>query len=291
MSDRFQDAINATLPLLQELKDSLKPLPSASASALQRLQESASQRKKSTPAPVPREPAPSAATRTPSPAPVLAQTPSPARPVMTSEEKKTQLAILRESAIVCQKCPHLVRSRTNVVYGIGNPDAKVLFVGEAPGADEDAQGEPFVGKAGQLLTKMIQAMGYERSDIYIANILKCRPDMPEGQSGNRPPKPEEMETCIPWLRQQIDIIQPEAIVALGAVATTGLIGKFDSLRSVRGHWKEFHGIPVMITYHPAYLLRNQSISEKRKVWEDLLLVMEKLNKPISAKQRAYFTTQ
>lgn len=164
-----------------------------------------------------------------------------------------------------------------------------MFVGEAPGADEDEQGEPFVGRAGQLLTKMIQAMGFERSDIYIANVLKCRPDMPAGESGNRKPKLDEMQTCLPWLKEQIAIIQPKAIIALGATAVEGLLGDTSPMRDLRGRWLEFQGIPVMVTYHPAYLLRNQSIGEKRKVWEDMLLVMEKLGCRISQKQRRFFT--
>jgi DNA polymerase len=191
--------------------------------------------------------------------------------------------------LACEKCPHLVRSRTQVVFGVGNPEAELLFVGEAPGADEDEQGEPFVGKAGQLLTKIIQAMGFERSDIFIANVLKCRPDMPPGESGNRKPKPAEMATCLPWLGEQISLIRPRVIVALGATAVEGLLGKTSPLRDLRGRWLEFQGTPVMVTYHPAYLLRNQSLSEKRKVWEDMLLVLEKLGKKISAKQRAFFT--
>ncbi|MEI8310975.1 MAG: uracil-DNA glycosylase, partial [Verrucomicrobiota bacterium] len=140
-----------------------------------------------------------------------------------------------------------------------------------------------------LLTKMIVAMGFERSDVFIANVLKCRPDMPEGESGNRKPKPAEMATCLPWLREQIDLIRPRAIVALGATAVEGLLGDTSPMRDLRGRWVEFQGIPVMVTYHPAYLLRNQTITEKRKVWEDMLLVLEKLGKNISAKQRAFFT--
>jgi DNA polymerase len=164
-----------------------------------------------------------------------------------------------------------------------------MFVGEAPGADEDAQGEPFVGKAGQLITKIMQAMGFERSDVFIANVLKCRPDMPEGESGNRKPKPDEMATCLPWLREQIGLVKPKVIVALGATATEGLLGETRPLRDLRGKWLDFNGTPVMVTYHPAYLLRNQSITEKRKVWEDMLLVLNKLGRTITPKQQKYFT--
>ena len=164
-----------------------------------------------------------------------------------------------------------------------------MFIGEAPGADEDAQGEPFVGRAGQLLTKIILAMGFRREDVYIANVLKCRPDMPSGTSGNRKPTPAEMSTCLPWLEKQIGLIKPRVMVALGATAVEGLLGATTPVSKVRGRWLDFHGIPVMATYHPAYLLRNQSISEKRKVWEDMLQVLERLGKSITEKQRRFFT--
>jgi DNA polymerase len=212
-----------------------------------------------------------------------------ALPVKKQNANKAELMKpLRERALVCQKCPHLVKSRTQVVFGVGNIDAELMFVGEAPGADEDLQGEPFVGKAGQLLTKIIETMGFSREDVYIANVLKCRPDMPPGESGNRKPRPDEMATCLPYLVEQIEIIQPRAMVALGATAMQGLLDATGSMSSLRGRWHEFKGIPLMATYHPAYLLRNQSLGEKRKVWEDMLLVLEKLDKPISEKQRNYF---
>jgi DNA polymerase len=195
---------------------------------------------------------------------------------------------LRERALACVKCPHLAASRTNVVFGVGSIDAQLIFVGEAPGADEDEQGEPFVGRAGQLLTKIIQATGLSRADVYIANILKCRPDTPGQSAGNRPPTPEERATCLPYLQDQIDLIKPKAIVALGATAVDGLLGKTLGITKLRGNWQTYRGIPLMPTYHPAYLLRNQAMSEKRKVWEDVLKVMEKLEMPISEKQRNYF---
>jgi uracil-DNA glycosylase family 4 len=205
-----------------------------------------------------------------------------------SPGKEQLLAPWREKVCACTKCPHLVSSRTQTVFGVGNPDADLMFVGEAPGADEDTQGEPFVGRAGQLLTRIIETMGLRRSDVYIANILKCRPDMPKGSSGNRAPTPEEMETCKPYLVEQINIIQPKVLVALGAVAVQGLLGIRSSMRELRGRWHDYNETPLMITYHPAYLLRNQMPSEKRKVWEDMLLVLERLERPISEKQRNYF---
>ena len=167
-------------------------------------------------------------------------------------------------------------------------NAPLMFVGEAPGADEDVQGEPFVGAAGQLLTRIIQTMGLTRQTVYIGNILKCRPDTPGQSSGNRKPTAEEMQTCIPYLHAQIDLIQPRALVALGATAVEGLLGKTEGITRLRGRWQTYRGIPLMPTFHPSYLLRNQALTEKRKVWEDMLAVMEKLGMPISEKQRSYF---
>ncbi len=203
-------------------------------------------------------------------------------------EKSAAFAALRERALACVKCPHLASSRKNVVFGVGSIDAQLMFVGEAPGADEDAQGEPFVGAAGQLLTKIISATGLSRAEVYIANILKCRPDTPGQSYGNRKPTPEEMATCIPYLHEQIDLIQPKVIVALGATAVEGLLGKTLGITKLRGNWQTYRGTPLMPTFHPSYLLRNQAMSEKRKVWEDMLAVMEKLGMPVSEKQRNYF---
>jgi DNA polymerase len=202
--------------------------------------------------------------------------------------KAERLEPLRERVSVCTLCPHLARSRTQTVFGVGNPDAELMFIGEAPGADEDLRGEPFVGRAGQLLTRIIETMGFARSDVYIANILKCRPDMPKESSGNRPPTPAEMETCLPYLREQIEIIAPRVLVALGATAVEGLLGFRGALRELRGRWRDYTGTPLMITYHPSYLLRNQAPAEKRKVWEDMLAVLDKLGRPVSEKQRNYF---
>ncbi len=202
--------------------------------------------------------------------------------------KAEQLAHLNERAQACQKCPHLVARRHSVVFGVGDPEAKLMFVGEGPGEEEDLKGEPFVGRAGQLLTKMIIAMGLTREQVYIANIVKCRPDMPPGVPGNRKPTKDEMDTCVPYLRAQIDVIQPHAMVALGATAVEGLLGATGTMGSLRGRFHDYRGIPVMPTYHPSYLLRNQSNTEKRKVWEDLLQVMDRLALPISEKQRGFF---
>lgn len=209
------------------------------------------------------------------------------RNLQSATEKAAAFAALRERALVCVKCPNLAASRKNVVFGVGNMDAELMFVGEAPGADEDAQGEPFIGAAGQLLTKIITATGLNRSDVYIANILKCRPDTPGQSAGNRKPTAAEMQTCIPYLHEQIDLIQPRVLVALGGTAVEGLLG-LTGIMKLRGQWQTYRGIPLMPTYHPAYLLRNQAMAEKRKVWEDMLKVMEKLGLPISEKQRNFF---
>lgn len=273
MSDSFQEALNLTLPALEKIRDGLGPQPRASRESLARLK-------------------------------ALQAPPSPNVPPSASvREEPVENVIwtmdtLREAALVCVKCPHLAKSRTQVVFGVGNPKAELMFVGEAPGADEDAKGEPFVGRAGQLLTKIIQAMGFERRDVYIGNVLKCRPDMPPGTRrvegappppGNRKPRPEEMQTCLPWLEKQIELIKPKVMVALGATAVEGLLGATMPVSRVRGRWLDFRGIPVMATYHPAYLLRNPSITEKRKVWEDMLQVLERLGRPITDKQRKFFT--
>jgi DNA polymerase len=208
--------------------------------------------------------------------------------MLTADARAAAMADLRARALACRKCAHLAASRQNVVFGVGNIHATLMFVGEAPGADEDTQGEPFVGKAGQLLTRIIQAMGFSRDTVYIANILKCRPDTPGQTMGNRKPTAEEMQTCLPYLLSQIDLIQPKVIVALGGTAVEGLFGKSVGITRLRGTWMSFRDTPVMPTFHPSYLLRNQALGERRKVWEDMLQVLEKLRLPISAKQRNYF---
>jgi DNA polymerase len=283
--DRLKSAIDATLPLLREMRDGLGARPSVSADAMDRLR-----RLKVVPPAAVR----TAATITKAAAQAIpsgSDTPAATSPAIIPTREWT-LPELRDAALRCIQCPHLVRSRTQVVFGVGNPEADLMFVGEAPGADEDAEGEPFVGRAGQLLTKIIQTMGLSRDSVYIGNVLKCRPDMPAGSTGNRKPRPDEMATCLPWLQKQIELIRPKVLVALGATAVEGLLGDAVAgkpMNQLRGRWLDYQGTPVMATYHPAYLLRNQSLTEKRKVWEDMLLVLEKLGVPISEKQRKYFT--
>jgi len=210
-------------------------------------------------------------------------------PKLSAADKESALAKLRDEALACTLCEHLVATRTQVVFGVGTVHADLMLIGEAPGLDEDKEGEPFVGAAGQLLTKIIEATGLDRDKVYIANILKCRPDTPGKVYGNRKPRPEEMETCFPWVKRQIEIIQPRVMVALGGTAVEGLLGKMPSgITRLRGNWQAYRGVPVMPTFHPSYLLRNQSWVIKRHVWEDMMQVMERLNMPISEKQRGYF---
>jgi DNA polymerase len=180
------------------------------------------------------------------------------------------LGELERVATVCEKC-RLAKTRTQVVYGVGNPKADLMFIGEAPGRDEDLQGKPFVGRAGQLLTDIIKAMKLTRDDVYIANVIKCRP--PE----NRNPEPDELEACRPWIKRQIEIIQPKVIVTLGRFALQSLTEKGYGISSVRGQWLEHDGIRIMPTYHPAYLLRNPAA--KKDVWSDMKKVMAELGIP------------
>ena len=185
------------------------------------------------------------------------------------EERSARLALLAEEARACTRC-ELHAQRKQAVFARGNPFAELCFVGEGPGADEDAQGEPFVGAAGQLLDKMIGAMGYRRDDVYICNIVKCRPP------NNRKPEPSEMAACAPFVTQQIALVKPRVIVALGATAVQGLLGTTEGITRLRGTWKLYKGTAVMPTFHPAYLLRNPAA--KRDVWSDLQEVMQHLKK-------------
>jgi uracil-DNA glycosylase family 4 len=202
---------------------------------------------------------------------------TPPSPVTVSggadpEARKRRLIELAGEIRGCQKCGlHAARSQT--VFARGNTQAELCFVGEGPGADEDAQGEPFVGKAGQLLDRMIAAMGFARDDVYVCNIVKCRPP------NNRKPEPIEMATCTPYLVEQLGLVAPKVIVALGATAVEGLLGPIGGITRIRGEWKLYRGtVPVMPTFHPAYLLRNPPA--KREVWADLQAVLKQLGRPV-----------
>jgi uracil-DNA glycosylase len=186
----------------------------------------------------------------------------PAAPVRIFSSSAEALEALRvEIGPDCRLCKLHSLGRKQVVFGVGNPDADLMFVGEAPGADEDIQGEPFVGRAGQLLTKIIEAIGLKRSDVYIANVIKCRPP------GNRNPEPDEVERCEPFLFRQVDIVKPKVIVALGKFAAQSLLKTNDPITRLRGREYRFRSATLIPTFHPAYLLRNPS--SKREVWEDM----------------------
>ena len=187
-------------------------------------------------------------------------------------EKTSTLGALREFIGDCQRCK-LAPRRTNLVFGVGDPNAQLMFVGEAPGADEDARGEPFVGRAGQLLTDIIErGMGISRADVYICNVIKCRPP------DNRNPEPDEVAACEPFLFRQIDLVRPRAIVGLGTFAVQAVLKVKTPISKLRGNWQDFRGIRFMPTFHPAYLLRNPG--DKRLVWADIQEVMKYLGMPI-----------
>lgn len=198
---------------------------------------------------------------------------------MNISEKTAELEKIAEEVKKCCKCG-LGSTRTNAVPGEGNPNARIMFVGEGPGADEDAQGRPFVGRAGQLLDKIITACGLKRSDVYIANILKCRPP------DNRDPRADEIISCLPYLQRQIEIINPEIIVALGAHAARTLLNTTKSIGQLRGQFLEYYAginrppVKLMATYHPAYLLRNYSQENRRRVWDDMKKVLAELDLPV-----------
>lgn len=186
---------------------------------------------------------------------------------VASENKQESLGHVQTDLGDCRRCA-LHRERRHIVFGAGHPSARLVFVGEGPGADEDRQGQPFVGAAGQLLTRIIAAMGLTRGEVYICNVIKCRPP------GNRNPQPEEIAACVPFLVRQLQAIAPECICALGKFAAQTLIETQVPISALRGRFFEYHGIPVMPTYHPAFLLRNPS--QKRAVWEDVQKIMKRL---------------
>jgi DNA polymerase len=193
------------------------------------------------------------------------------------EARRVALEVLSEAVRGCTRCA-LHSARIQTVFARGNGSSGLCFVGEGPGADEDQQGYPFVGAAGQLLDRMIGAMGIERDDVYVCNVVKCRPP------NNRKPEPAEMAACSDYLKQQLDLIQPQVIVALGATAVTGLLGTTEGITRLRGKWKLYRGrVPVMPTFHPAYLLRTPGA--KREVWEDLQAVLKQMGRAVPGRAR------
>jgi DNA polymerase len=197
------------------------------------------------------------------------------KPESSVSDPAKALRLVREDLGDCTRCRLSKQGRKQIVFGVGNPRADLMFIGEAPGADEDQQGEPFVGRAGQLLNNMIKAMGLGREDVYIANIIKCRPP------GNRTPERDECETCSPFLMRQIAVIKPKVIVALGAVAAKTLLAINAPMSELRGHWYDFRGTKLAVTYHPAFLLRDPR--QKKETWKDLQMVMKDLGLAMPAK--------
>ncbi len=208
-----------------------------------------------------------------SPQGAVASSPTVPKEEMTPTQA---LRVIREDIGDCTRCVLHKQGRKQIVFGVGNPRADIMFIGEAPGADEDQQGEPFVGRAGQLLNNMITAMGIRREEVYIANIIKCRPP------GNRTPEREECDTCSPFLMRQIEVVKPQVIVALGAVAAKTLLGVNDAMINLRGKIYDFKNTKLAVTYHPAYLLRDPR--QKKEAWKDLQMVMKHLGMSVPTKE-------
>jgi DNA polymerase len=286
--------IHALTDELQRLKSTGVKSVAVSDDAVAALRRAAKASRPAQPARVPVSPLPRpaagaiAAEKQPSAFP-----PAP-EPALPAGDKAARWAALRDLVLNDPVCLAHVNPGRKVVFGVGSLDARIFFVGEAPGGDEEIQGEPFVGAAGQLLNKMIAATGLKREEVYIGNIMNWRPQLPLGpggtQSGNRPPTQDEMTYCLPYLRAQIAVVNPDILVALGATATQGLLGfgTFKALGELRGQWREFSGKPLMVTYHPSYILRNPTSRSKRVIWEDFLKVMERAGMPVSQRQRGYF---
>ena len=194
------------------------------------------------------------------------------QPGASAEERRRELTVLAEQVSGCVRCKELASTRTQTVFGVGRIDPDVCFVGEAPGADEDAQGEPFVGKAGQLLTRIIEAMGLKREDVYICNILRCRPP------GNRQPLLDEAAHCREWLEKTLELVRPRFLCVLGSPAAKHLLGATVGITKLRGKFLDYRGIPAMCTFHPAYLLRDPT--KKKEVWEDMKTLLTRMGRPI-----------
>src|SRR5262245_55609758 len=215
----------------------------------------------------------------PSGASLFAQVDEAASGSATASDRRVSLAVLAEEVKACVTCHELASTRTQTVFGVGPMDPEICFIGEAPGADEDRQGEPFVGAAGQLLNKIIAACGMKREQVYICNILRCRPP------GNRTPKSDEAANCRHFLDRTLELIRPKYICCLGACAAQNLLQTVTSIGKMRGRFHQFKGIPVICTYHPSYLLRSESIEPKRQVWEDMKMLLTGMGKPIPEKAK------
>ncbi len=198
-------------------------------------------------------------------------------PVLSVEQRLQELQTLRQRVAACVRCPHLASTRTQTVFGVGPLDAELCFIGEAPGEDEDRQGEPFVGAAGQLLNRIIAAMGMKREEVYICNILRCRPP------GNRTPTAEEAAHCREYLERTLELVRPKYICALGACAAQNLLETTTGIGRLRGRFQMYQDIPVLCTYHPAYLLPHRSPEKKKDVWEDMKTLLAKMGKAVPGK--------
>ena len=221
--------------------------------------------------PQPETPAPVAVPSAPTQSHTVesANTPSGA-----SDQRRIELQTLAQVVAKCTRCPELASTRSKTVFGIGPIDAELCFVGEAPGADEDRQGEPFVGAAGQMLTKIINAMGFKREEVFICNVLRCRPP------GNRTPKPEEARNCWEYLEKTIDLVNPKFICTLGIPAAHTLLGLTQPMGKMRGRFYEFRGIPVICTYHPSWLVRSPTPENKKLVWDDMKMLLARMGRPV-----------
>ena len=286
-----QRNVSVSEETLEQLRAAVKEVVAGSVSSAGEVPLPVPRQADKPPAPTYVAPRAAAAPVAPVLSPAIPSAPPPFQ--LPAGDKATRWDALHKRVLTDPVCVAHVHPGKKIVLGIGNLDAKIFFCGEAPGAEEETQGEPFVGPAGQLLTRMIQGMGLKREQVYIGNIMNWRPDMPGHggiQVGNRPPTAQEMNYCLPYLKAQIEIVQPELIVALGATAAGGLLGAgtFKTLGEIKGRWHEFADKPVMVTYHPSYILRNNSNRSKRGIWEDLLKVMERAALPVSEKQRNFF---
>ena len=204
-------------------------------------------------------------------------------------DKAAKLESIRQQADNWQPEKALDSLRENMVFATGSPDAKLMLIGDAPGHNEEKEAEPFVGPAGQKLNDILKAMGVSREEVYISNLVKFRPSMPRQTTNNRKPSPEEMAACLPLVMAEISIVQPTLIIALGGTVAEGLLGLDGKISEMREKWHDLSGIPVRVTYHPSYLLQSGGSNQvKRSLWEDMLAAMEKLDLPISEKQKSFF---
>jgi uracil-DNA glycosylase family 4 len=198
---------------------------------------------------------------------------------LAADQRRHELTVLAERVSTCPRCAELVSTRTQTVFGVGPVDAEVLFIGEAPGADEDRLGEPFVGAAGQLLNRILAACGFQREEVYICNVIKCRPP------GNRTPTPVEVANCREYLDRQLELVRPKYICCLGGTAAQHLLGTTAPLGKLRGRFHSHNGVPVMCTYHPAFLLPHRQPAKKKDVWEDMQLLLKRMGRPIPGPKR------